>query len=63
MRRSKIFGDDSDNLREWGHTCQPASMVFRSLPKDPAITHICDKLNSNSSLTLGAHTFMLALAP
>lgn len=43
-------------------TCQPASMVLRSLPKDPAMTQICDKLNSEGLVTLGAHTFKLAFA-
>lgn len=44
-------------------TCQPASMVLRSLPKEPAMTQICERLNSSGVLTLGAHTLMLAFAP
>ena len=32
-------------------TCQPASMVLRSFPKEPEMTQICDKLNSFGSVT------------
>lgn len=36
-----VIAVDKDGL-----ACQPASMVFKSLPKEPEMTHICDKLNS-----------------
>lgn len=45
------------------YTCQPASMVLRSSPKEPEMTHNWDKLNSYWLATVGAHTFMLAFAP
>lgn len=38
-------------------------MVLRSVAKDPEMTQICDKLNSEEELNFGAHTFKLALAP
>lgn len=44
-------------------TCQPASMLLRSLVNEPARTQICDKLNSLATSTLGLHTFMVTCAP
>ncbi|KAJ0758394.1 hypothetical protein HanLR1_Chr04g0149931 [Helianthus annuus] len=41
------------------YTYQPASMRLRWSPKEPELTHICDRLNSNRSVTSGFHTFML----
>ena len=50
-------------MAEMKHACQPASIVLRSSPNEPEITHIWDKLNSYWFATRGAHTFMLAFAP
>jgi hypothetical protein len=38
-------------------------MVLRSLPKEPEMTQIWDRLNSAADATLAGHTFRLALAP
>ena len=63
FRKARVSEKWEDQKKNRGQTCQPASMVLRSLPKAPEMTQICERLNSAGDATCAGHTFRLALAP
>ncbi len=61
--KTDLVGINYGGSQKNSPTCHPASMLLRSLLKEPARIHICVKLNSLATSTFGLHTFMVALDP